>query len=194
MRLGLKVKIVNHALYDAITRTGCKTIAEFCRRFKFHQTIIGNYLNLKEYPRLNLMCKRLEDALGEPIHLLFPKELKEVLSKKKITKNNFYMHGEVSLESLDNRHQYLIAESSLEEKDREEQIKKMITQSLGTITSRERKVLEMRFGLDNKEAMTLEKCAEEMNTGKERIRQIEAKAMRKLRHPERSKHLKEFIE
>ena len=100
----------------------------------------------------------------------------------------------MSLESLDNRHQYLIAESSLEEKDREEQIKKMITQSLGTITSRERKVLEMRFGLDNKEAMTLEKCAEEMNTGKERIRQIEAKAMRKLRHPERSKHLKEFIE
>ena len=65
---------------------------------------------------------------------------------------------------------------------------------LNTLTDREQKVLRLRFGLDDGRARTLEEVGKEFNVTRERIRQIEAKALRKLRHPSRSKKLKEFLE
>ena len=65
---------------------------------------------------------------------------------------------------------------------------------LNTLTEREQKVLRLRFGLDDGRARTLEEVGKEFNVTRERIRQIEAKALRKLRHPSRSKKLKEFLE
>jgi len=64
---------------------------------------------------------------------------------------------------------------------------------LGTLTPREEKVLRMRFGIDDGRARTLEEVGKEFNVTRERIRQIEAKALRKLRHPSRSKRLKDFL-
>ncbi len=65
---------------------------------------------------------------------------------------------------------------------------------LNTLTPREQKVLRLRFGLDDGRARTLEEVGKEFNVTRERIRQIEAKALRKLRHPSRSRKLKDYLD
>ena len=65
---------------------------------------------------------------------------------------------------------------------------------LDTLTEREQKVLRLRFGLDDGRPRTLEEVGREFNVTRERIRQIEAKATRKLRHPSRSKKLKDYLD
>ena len=71
--------------------------------------------------------------------------------------------------------------------------KEQLMEVLDTLTEREEKVLRLRFGLDDGRARTLEEVGKEFNVTRERIRQIEAKALRKLRHPSRSKKLKDFL-
>ena len=72
-------------------------------------------------------------------------------------------------------------------------LKEELDKVLETLTERERKVLRLRFGLDDGRARTLEEVGREFNVTRERIRQIEAKALRKLRHPSRYRKLKEFL-
>lgn len=73
-------------------------------------------------------------------------------------------------------------------------LKEQLVDVLDTLTEREQKVLRLRFGLDDGRARTLEEVGKEFNVTRERIRQIEAKALRKLRHPSRSKKLKDYLE
>lgn len=73
-------------------------------------------------------------------------------------------------------------------------LKDHLNEVLNTLSDRERKVLIMRFGLDDGKSKTLEDVGKEFNVTRERIRQIEAKAIRKLRHPTRAKKLKDFVE
>jgi RNA polymerase primary sigma factor len=73
-------------------------------------------------------------------------------------------------------------------------LKEQLMEVLDTLTDREKKVLRLRFGLDDGRARTLEEVGREFKVTRERIRQIEAKALRKLRHPSRSKKLKDFLE
>lgn len=73
-------------------------------------------------------------------------------------------------------------------------LKEQLIEVLDTLTDREEKVLRLRFGLDDGRARTLEEVGKEFNVTRERIRQIEAKALRKLRHPSRSKKLKDYLE
>jgi RNA polymerase primary sigma factor len=73
-------------------------------------------------------------------------------------------------------------------------LKEQLMDVLDTLTPREEKVLRLRFGLDDGRARTLEEVGREFNVTRERIRQIEAKALRKLRHPSRSKKLKDFLD
>lgn len=73
-------------------------------------------------------------------------------------------------------------------------LKEQLEEVLGTLTEREQKVLTLRFGLEDGRARTLEEVGKEFNVTRERIRQIEAKALRKLRHPSRSRKLKDFLE
>ena len=74
------------------------------------------------------------------------------------------------------------------------ELKQTLASILSTLTEKEQKVISMRYGLDDGEEKTLEEVGSEFNVTRERIRQIEAKALRKLRHPSRSKRLKDFIE
>ena len=73
-------------------------------------------------------------------------------------------------------------------------LKEQLAEVLSTLTPREEKVLRLRFGLEDGRSRTLEEVGKEFNVTRERIRQIEAKALRKLRHPRRSKKLKDFLE
>ena len=73
-------------------------------------------------------------------------------------------------------------------------LKEQLSEVLGTLTTREKEVLKLRFGLEDGKARTLEEVGKNFHVTRERIRQIEAKALRKLRHPSRSKKLKDFLE
>ena len=73
-------------------------------------------------------------------------------------------------------------------------LKEQLEEVLGTLTEREQKVLTLCFGLEDGRARTLEEVGKEFNVTRERIRQIEAKALRKLRHPSRSRKLKDYLE
>ena len=72
-------------------------------------------------------------------------------------------------------------------------LKEQLAEVMSTLTPREAKVLRLRFGLDDGKARTLEEVGKEFDVTRERIRQIEAKALRKLRHPSRSKKLKDYM-
>jgi RNA polymerase primary sigma factor len=73
-------------------------------------------------------------------------------------------------------------------------LKEQLAEVLKTLTPREEKVLSLRFGLEDGHPRTLEEVGKEFNVTRERIRQIEAKALRKLRHPSRSKKLRDFLD
>ena len=73
-------------------------------------------------------------------------------------------------------------------------LKERLGEVLCTLTERERKILELRFGLSDGYARTLEEVGKQYKVTRERIRQIEAKALRKLRHPTRIRHLQGFLE
>lgn len=73
-------------------------------------------------------------------------------------------------------------------------LKDQVEEVLSTLTPRERRVLQLRFGLEDGRSRTLEEVGKEFGVTRERIRQIEAKALRKLRHPSRSKRLKDYLE
>jgi RNA polymerase primary sigma factor len=73
-------------------------------------------------------------------------------------------------------------------------LKEQMDDVLGTLSERERQVLAMRFGLEDGRTRTLEEVGKAFGVTRERIRQIEAKALRKLRHPSRSKKLKDYLD
>jgi RNA polymerase primary sigma factor len=74
-----------------------------------------------------------------------------------------------------------------------EMLREQVKNALAVLSDREREVLEMRFGLLDGKDHTLEEVGQAFNVTRERIRQIEAKALRKLRHPTRSRHLRDFL-
>ena len=76
----------------------------------------------------------------------------------------------------------------------DELLKDELNDVLLELTDREEKVLRLRFGMDDGRARTLEEVGKEFNVTRERIRQIEAKALRKLRHPSRSRKLKDYLD
>jgi RNA polymerase primary sigma factor len=73
-------------------------------------------------------------------------------------------------------------------------LKEHVAEVLGSLTNRERRVIQLRFGLEDGRNRTLEEVGQEFTVTRERIRQIEAKALRKLRHPSRSRKLKDYLE
>ena len=73
-------------------------------------------------------------------------------------------------------------------------LREQLKEVMSSLTEREQKVLRLRFGLDDGRSRTLEEVGKEFDVTRERIRQIEAKALRKLRHPSRSRKLKDYLE
>ncbi len=138
-------------------------------------------------------AEELASFFNKSVNWLFPPILKEVIDTGKLSQRAKSL-GEAELISLSvaARQGLLSSGSVIDESDKNDLQKETIG-ALNKLSSRERQILEMRFGLTGDKSKTLDDVATIIGVTRERIRQIEAKALRKLRHPSRSKHLKSFL-
>jgi len=136
------------------------------------------------------MKQQVADALDSTIDELFPAELALVKSNKVVkaidVPTALVLAGNSERLRLESGQKYAFAKV-----DRED-AKKHFDQIMDTLSERESDVLRERFGLDSGYPKTLEEVAKKFNVSRERLRQVEAKAIRKMRHPTRAKKLKEI--
>ena len=132
---------------------------------------------------------RTEDDL-----LLTPEKFDELIVYSDLYMNTSSLNAVVG-ENGDTEHIEFIPDENMlvEEIALGDQLKEDLRRVLGTLTEREQKILDLRFGLTNGREMTLEEIGDLFSVTRERIRQIEAKALRKLRHPSRSRKLKDYL-
>ena len=151
--------------------------------------------------RVTAICNQLTEDYGrEPV----PEEIGELmdLSSNRVREIINFSRMPISLESLINEDEdgylcYFIEDrNTLSTADiaTYELLKEQINEVLNTLTPREQRVMQLRFGLEDGRSRTLEEIGNEFGLTRERIRQIEAKALRKLRHPSRSRKLKGFLD
>ena len=131
--------------------------------------------------------EEVADRLGVP-----PARVREVL---KISRDPVSLDTPIGEEDDSHLGDFIEDETALSPADRAtfSMLREELANALQSLTERERQVVTLRFGLEDGRARTLEEVGKEFNVTRERIRQIEAKALRKLRHPSRSKRLKDFL-
>jgi len=151
--------------------------------------------------RLLKISRRLGQEYGrEPTSSEIAKEME--ISSDKVREIVKVSRLPISLESSINEEQDSPLGNSIEDRDAlppidaafKQLLKEQIKDVLYTLTPREQRILQLRFGLEDGRSRTLEEVGKEFNVTRERIRQIEAKALRKLRHPSRSRKLKDYLE
>lgn len=137
------------------------------------------------------------EATDEEIATALNIPLKKVKDLYKITKNVLSLDATIGGDDEDATLGDIVADTeeiSVIDEIEQSEARKMIYETLETLDEREKEVLLMRYGFNSKDPMTLEEIGEHYHLSKERIRQIEAKALRKLRNPIRSGKLKRFME
>ncbi len=143
----------------------------------------------------------IKDALanGLPVDPVLNRKWRQAVAKireiKRISMDPMSLESPVGSEDATEMGDFIPDEAALEPVDAasKELLREQIRQVLGYLSEREREVLEMRFGLNDGKDHTLEEVGKEFGVTRERIRQIEAKALRKLRHPSRSKALRDYL-
>jgi RNA polymerase sigma factor (sigma-70 family) len=200
--LRIEIKIKNNLLFKRMKEIGCDSVAELSRKSTISQQLIGKLLNFKNCPITRQKGKgnspvegmggfyywtigaiKLTNFLKLNPEDIFPEHLRKI-------RNNFYKTEIESARFLNQSKEPKLLEEIIFEKEREETINKVLL----TLTPRENFVLRKRFGLDDEGVQTLQEIGIEKDVSRNRIRQIEAKALRKLRHPSRSKYLRSFLE
>ena len=198
----VKITVRNNLLLTAIEQAGYRFVAEFAREIGYTATRVGDLIGLREAPikkdgNFTDMAKKIMEVLGAaPSDLWTVEQLNMRLEKnvwedqyttdavKSILGSNVAQLEGAVYEGVEK------PEDQLNKKD----LKDMLLQGLESITPREKKILLLRFGLDVGGEHTLEEVAQVMNITRERVRQIEAKALRKMRDPSRSELFKEHAE
>jgi RNA polymerase primary sigma factor len=143
----------------------------------------------------------IKDSLANdmPVDPVLNRKWRQAVAKirdiKRISMDPMSLESPVGSEDATEYGDFIPDESALEPVDAasKELLREQIRQVLGFLSEREREVLEMRFGLNDGKDHTLEEVGREFGVTRERIRQIEAKALRKLRHPSRSKALRDYL-
>ena len=150
--------------------------------------------------KLNRITMRLVQDLGrephpEEIALLMELTIDKVLEIQKMSQEPLSLETRIGEEDDSQLEQFIEDKMTLSPSQSMDQhdLKDQISESLSTLTEREEGVLRLRFGLDDGVPKTLEEIGEAFGVTRERIRQIEAKALRKLKHPSRSRRLREFM-
>lgn len=140
------------------------------------------YLNLESDELIALIAKKLEISIVQAEELYAYAGSQNYVSWEELIENEDEFSTYISVE----------LEDSVEKKIDQSALKKSIEQALNTLTDREKQVISLRYGLIDDQIMTLEEVGIKFHVTRERVRQIEAKALRKLKHPSRSKYFKIF--
>lgn len=191
----IDIRVKNNLIYQKILQTGCKSIAEFCRKNKLSQRAVGDVIRMQT-PVTTLdgmwseIVKELCDVLSCEPEDIITEEQKQIVENRKL---EIYADAQQVM-SLTNNSEKVASLEYIDEEIDETTINKELFEQLNTLTPREKEILEMRFGLGGEGDSTLEDCAKKFGVNRERIRQLEARALRKLRHESRSGKLLEMLE
>jgi RNA polymerase primary sigma factor len=158
---------------------------------KLVRTSRGLVQQLGREPTSEEIARAMTDPLNGPP--ITPEKVREII---KVSQEPVSLEMPVGEEEDSHLGDFLPDEGALAPADAASQqmLKEQVMDVLNSLTTRERKVLELRFGLEDGRSRTLEEVGREFRVTRERVRQIEAKALRKLRHPSRSKKLKDYLD
>lgn len=190
-------KVRNNVILYKLEEAGYKSIGEVCRLHGMmkYASNIGDVVAMKQSPlkpdgEFRPCIIWLAEIIGcAEIDLFTDTQINTILktNKKSISVNEAEM--KFMLESSEQKNKML------EEIVENDQMENSLNKELKTLTLGEQKIINMRFGLgEYSRIYTLDECGKEVGCDRERIRQIEARALRKLRHPSRAGNLREFIE
>jgi RNA polymerase sigma factor (sigma-70 family) len=194
----IKVTVRNNLILNAIEAAGYKNVSEFCHAVDIHKTALTELVAMRKAP-LNLdgefsACAKalMEGLCALPTDLWTSEQLtlklKRNSAEREVSAEGMRaalgMNAEETLE--------LMKPDDLEETVLKKEMVSVIEEQLNSLGPRESKVLRLRFGIDCEE-QTLEQIADTLDVTKERIRQIEAKALRHLKHPSRSDTLRQLL-
>lgn len=186
------VKVQNNNILSIIESRGYASMRDFCKKTGFVYATLMKMVNLKQPPidrqgQMRSVVYKLADLLDS-----YPEELFSVAQMETALEDNrktFNVSEAEAMFMLQNQQEQKL----LEETVLEDQKKKALDTMISTLPPREAKVLRMRFGIGNGNEYTLEEISNALNVNRERVRQIEAKALRRLRCTGRSKYLEEFF-
>lgn len=192
----LKVTVRNNLVLTAITNSGYTNLAKFAKDNKLSLGLLYDTINLKRPPMLQTgefspFAMELMEVLGAcPTDLWTAEQL-----TMKLKKNTTYRElGKEELQKcLQSSARSLIGLEYSEQEAEEQEAEEIIDGMVDSLTPREARLLRLRFGLGGVDEHTLEQVAEKFKLTRERVRQIEARALRKMRHPSRSKILQELL-
>jgi len=179
MEIAIIAKFKNNNLRRRRETLGFPSIKDFCREYNIHYSQYWSYESFRDYPKKDFLIKKFERIFKCPIEDLFPPEYKEAVDRKLGKK----IEKIVTLRELPPYMENAYLLPSPEELYEKAETKEQIEEALKTITEREAKVLKLIYYED----LTLGEVGQRLNVSRERIRQIEGKALRKLKHPSRSR-------
>lgn len=191
----VEVKVRNNNFLRKLEECGYATIGEFCRRndkMSWNSTL-GEFANLKKSPLdrrgkfLNIVEQMCDILQCSPEDLFSEKQLTTALESNRRT---LEVNEAEMMFTLQCQQEQLALEDQTDLTNLPDKVDNL----LETLTPREAKVITMRFGLSGNEASTIEVVAKTFDVTRERIRQIEAKALRKLRHPSRHSIVRDYVE
>jgi RNA polymerase sigma factor (sigma-70 family) len=192
----LKVTVRNNLVLTAINNSGYTNLAKFAKDNRLSLGLLYDTINLKRPPMLQTgefspFAMKLMETLGAcPTDLWTNEQL-----TMKLKRNTSYRElGTEELQKcLQSSARSLIGLDYCEQEAEEQEAEEIIEGMVDSLTPREARVLRLRFGLDGEDEHTLEEIAEKIGFTRERVRQVEAKALRKMRNPSRSKILQELL-
>jgi len=202
MRIRIIARFKNDNLRQARLNVGL-TIEKISKMLGMNRSIYYDWEGFRRYPfspdkeannsnqiKSQERAKKLEKILKMPYEDLFPIEYRQAVNLK-LGKpiEKIFEHLELP-ESYIEKNLLLPSPEDIYEKI---ELKEITKKALESLTEKEAKVLKMRFGLEDENEYTLEEVARQFKVTKERIRQIEAKALRKLKHPIRNRKLRTFL-
>lgn len=192
-RIDLKVR--NNVILYKIEKAGYKTLGEFCRmnNLMSHYSRLGRIVNMTDSPlntkgEFHLIVERIAELLNcSPLDLFTDTQIHTLL---KTNKRSLQVNEAEMKFMLENSNNQKMLEEIVDDERRDNEINKQ----LNTLSPREQKVINMRFGMgDYSREYSLDEVGESIECSRERVRQIEAKALRKLRHHTKADPLREFL-
>jgi RNA polymerase primary sigma factor len=191
----VEIKIRNNLLLEKIERAGYKNVAEFAKAISIPYSVISNFITMKKAP-INKFTNTYSPRFMEIVDFLdcMPEDIFPKNRMSAPLKSNYisFKGDEGDVKNLTASMASIAIDP--EKKMIVDEAQKTIHESLYALTPKEHRVLTLLFGLDGSEPKTLEQLGKEFNVSRERIRQVQREAFRKLKHPAKSKKLREIYD